>query len=142
MLNDRKLWWTRGDSTSPLILAVARIRASHRLGCLAYWLDMPPSFESRGIINREKGAEQSAPFSCCGPEEIRTPDLSLAKRLLYQLSYGPKYILQNCVSQRGGDLILFLACVEKKRFSDRKIGEPILFGIILPYFLLNASCTT
>ncbi len=27
---------------------------------------------------------------CCGPKEIRTPDLSLAKRLLYQLSYRPK----------------------------------------------------
>lgn len=25
----------------------------------------------------------------CGPEEIRTPDLPLAKRLLYQLSYRP-----------------------------------------------------
>ncbi len=28
----------------------------------------------------------------CGPEESRTPDLSLAKRLLYQLSYRPKFI--------------------------------------------------
>lgn len=34
------------DSTSPLELAVARSRASHRLACLAYWLDMAPSFES------------------------------------------------------------------------------------------------
>ena len=28
-------------------------------------------------------------LNVCGPEEIRTPDLPLAKRLLYQLSYGP-----------------------------------------------------
>ena len=31
-------------------------------------------------------------FAVCGAEEIRTPDLLLAKETLYQLSHGPDVV--------------------------------------------------
>lgn len=40
-------------------------------------------------VHKQKICVRLRRFFVCGPERIRTADLPLAKRLLYQLSYGP-----------------------------------------------------
>ena len=76
---------TRGDSVTDNFLAVARKFLRPRLAV--------SPFSSYSSSRQKKKLANASLFFRCGLEEIRTPDLSLAKRLLYQLSYEPLFIL-------------------------------------------------
>src|SRR2546423_13064997 len=57
--------------------------------------DTSPSSLPRGW------ARSAAATSSCGAEEIRTPDLLLAKETLYQLSHGPRGRARSGTFQKG-----------------------------------------